>query len=121
MSHAAAIVPHHLGRSGASSEARLGFQRLVCALGLGEVGLLLVTAVSRLSRLTSDWHRVLELCAVFDTLLADAEGMYDLRDPNDRLVLGVKGTLLAAAFPMLQARMRAGLLHKARRGAWELR
>ncbi len=115
------VVDEDLGRSGTSSEARLGFQRLVSAIGLGEVGLVLVTEVSRLSRLNSDWHRVLELCAVFDTLIADDEGIYDLRDPNDRLVLGLKGTLFAAELHILQARMRAGLLNKARRGALELR
>jgi DNA invertase Pin-like site-specific DNA recombinase len=104
------VLDEDLGRSGASSQERLGFQRLVSAIGLGEVGLVLVTEVSRLSRRNSDWHRVLELCAVFDTLLADDEGMYDLRDPNDRLVLGLKGTLFAAELHILQARMRAGLL-----------
>src|SRR5260370_16371980 len=90
-------------------------------MGWGEVGLALLTEVSRLSRLNSDWHRVLELCAVFDTLIADDEGIYDLRDPNDRLVLGLKGTLFAAELHILQARMRSGLLNKARRGALELR
>jgi len=115
------VLDEDLGRSGTSSQARLGFQRLVSAIGLGEVGLVLVTEVSRLSRLNSDWHRVLELCAVFDTLIADDEGMYDLRDPNDRLVLGLKGTLFAAELHILQARMRAGLLNKAQRGALELR
>jgi len=109
------------GRSGTSSQDRLGFQRLVSAIGLGEVGLVLVTEVSRLSRRNSDWHRVLELCAVFDTLIADDEGMYDPRDPNDRLVLGLKGTLFAAELHILQARMRSGLLNKARRGALSLR
>src|SRR5579863_969783 len=115
------ILDEDLGRSGASSQERVGFQRLVSAIGLGEVGLVLVTEVSRLSRLNSDWHRVLELCAVFDTLIADDEGIYDLRDPNDRLVLGLKGTLFAAELHILQARMRAGLLNKAQRGALELR
>lgn len=115
------VLDEDQGRSGASSEPRLGFQRLVSAIGLGEVGLVLVTEVSRLSRLNSDWHRVLELCAVFDTLIADDEGIYDPRDPNDRLVLGLKGTLFAAELHILQARMRAGLLNKARRGALELR
>lgn len=71
------VIDEDLGRSGASSHARRGFQRLVSAISLGEVGLVLVTEVSRLSRLNSDWHRVLELCAVFDTLLADDEGIYD--------------------------------------------
>jgi DNA invertase Pin-like site-specific DNA recombinase len=115
------VIDEDLGRSGASSHARQGFQRLVSAISLGEVGLVLVTEVSRLSRLNSDWHRVLELCAVFDTLLADDEGIYDLRDPNDRLVLGLKGPLFAAELHILQARMRAGLLNKARRGALVMR
>jgi DNA invertase Pin-like site-specific DNA recombinase len=115
------VLDEDLGRSGASSKARLGFQRLVSAIGLGEVGLVLVTEVSRLSRLNSDWHRVLELCAVFGTLIADDEGIYDPRDPNDRLVLGLKGTLFAAELHILQARMRAGLLNKARRGALVMR
>ena len=115
------VLDEDLGRSGTESRARVGFQRLVSAIGLGEVGLVLVTEVSRLSRLNSDWHRVLELCAVFDTLIADDEGIYDLRDPNDRLVLGLKGTLFAAELHILQARMRAGLLNKARRGALSLR
>jgi DNA invertase Pin-like site-specific DNA recombinase len=115
------LLDEDLGRSGASSKERLGFQRLVSAIGLGEVGLVLVTEVSRLSRLNSDWHRVLELCAVFDTLIADDEGIYDPRDPNDRLVLGLKGTLFAAELHILHARMRAGLLNKARRGALSLR
>jgi DNA invertase Pin-like site-specific DNA recombinase len=93
----------------------------VASITLGEVGLVLVTEVSRLSRLNSDWHRVLELCAVFDTLIADDEGVYDSRDPNDRLVLGLKGTLFAAELHILHARMRSGLLNKARRGALALR
>ena len=82
---------------------------------------MLVTEVSRLSRLNSDWQRVLELCAVFDTLIADDDGLYDPRDPNDRLVLGLKGTLFAAELHILRARMRGGLLNKARRGALALR
>ena len=90
------VVDDDLGLSGASSQARLGFQRLVAAIGLGEVGIVLVTEVSRLSRRNSDWHRVIELCAVFRTLIADEDGVYDAQDPNDLLLLGVKGTLFAA-------------------------
>lgn len=116
-----AVIDNDLGQSGASSTERLGFQRLVAAITMGEVGLVLVTEVSRLSRLNSDWHRVLELCAVFETLIADDEGVYDPRDPNDRLVLGLKGTLFAAELHILRARMRSGLLNKARRGALALR
>jgi DNA invertase Pin-like site-specific DNA recombinase len=93
----------------------------VADISLGQVGLVLVTELSRLSRLNSDWHRVLELCAVFETLITDGDGLYDPRDPNDRLLLGLKGTLFAAELHILQARMRGGLLNKARRGALVLR
>ena len=104
-----------------AASARLGFQRLVAAIGLGEVGIVLVTEVSRLSRRNSDWHRVIELCAVFRTLIADEDGVYDAQDPNDLLLLGVKGTLFAAELHILHARMRGNLLNKARRGELALR
>ena len=84
------VIDDDLGLSGASSTQRAGFQRLVAAISLGEVGIVLVTEVSRLSRLNSDWHRVIELCAVFETLIADEDGLYDPRDPNDRLLLGLE-------------------------------
>lgn len=115
------VIDDDLGLSGTSSTQRLGFQRLVAAISLGEVGVVLVTEVSRLSRLNSDWHRVIELCAVFETLIADEDGLYDPRNPNDRLVLGLKGTLFSAELHILRARMRGGLLTKARRGALALR
>lgn len=115
------VVDDDLGMSGASSHQRTGFQRLVAAIGLGEVGIVLVTEVSRLSRRNSDWHRVIELCAVFQTLIADEDGIYDPQDPNDRLLLGVKGTLFAAELHILRARMRGNLLNKARRGELALR
>ncbi len=69
------VIDDDLGLSGASSQNRAGFQRLVAAIGLGEVGIVLVTEISRLSRLNSDWHRVIELCAVFRTLIADEDGI----------------------------------------------
>jgi DNA invertase Pin-like site-specific DNA recombinase len=115
------VVDEDLGLSGASSHQRTGFQRLVASIGLGEVGIVLVTEVSRLSRRNSDWHRVIELCAVFRTLIADEDGIYDPQDPNDRLLLGVKGTLFAAELHILHARMRGNLLNKARRGELALR
>jgi len=115
------VIDEDLGLSGASSDERRGFQRLVATISLGDVGIVLVTEVSRLSRLNSDWHRVIELCAVFETLIADEDGLYDPRDPNDRLVLGLKGTLFSAELHILHARMRGGLLNKARRGALALR
>jgi DNA invertase Pin-like site-specific DNA recombinase len=115
------VIDDDLGMSGASSHQRSGFQRLVATIGLGEVGMVLVTEVSRLSRRNSDWHRVIELCAVFRTLIADEDGIYDPQDPNDRLLLGVKGTLFAAELHILRARMRGNLLNKARRGELALR
>lgn len=115
------VIDDDLGLSGASSTQRLGFQRLVAAISLGEIGIVLVTEVSRLSRLNSDWHRVIELCAVFQTLIADEDGLYDPRDPNDRLLLGLKGTLFAAELHILRARMHGNLLNKARRGELTLR
>lgn len=115
------VIDDDLGLSGASSTHRLGFQHLVAAISLGEVGMVLVIEVSRLSRLNSDWHRVIELCAVFQTLIADEDGIYDPRDPNDQLVLGLKGTLFAAELHILQARMRGSLLNKARHGELALR
>jgi DNA invertase Pin-like site-specific DNA recombinase len=110
------VIDEDLGLSGAASRQRTGFQSLVAAIGLGEVGIVLVTEVSRLSRCNSDWHRVIELCAVFRTLIADEDGVYDARDPNDLLLLGVKGTLFAAELHILRGRMRGNLLNKARRG-----
>jgi DNA invertase Pin-like site-specific DNA recombinase len=115
------VIDEDLGLSGASSHGRTGFQRLVAAIGLGEVGIVLVTEVSRLSRRNSDWHRVIELCAVFRTLIADENGVYCAHNPNDRLLLGVKGTLFAAELHILHARMRGNLLNKARRGELALR
>jgi hypothetical protein len=110
------VIDEDLGLSGASSQHRLGFQRLVAAISQDEVGL--VTEISRLSRLNSDWHRVIELCAVFSTLIADGDGLYDPRDPNDRLLLGLKGTLHAAELHILQARMRENLLTKPGGVSW---
>jgi DNA invertase Pin-like site-specific DNA recombinase len=116
-----AVIDDDLGLSGASSHQRIGFQRLIAAITLGEVGLVLVTEISRLSRLNSDWHRVIELCAVFQTLIADGDGLYDPCDVNDRLLLGLKGTLFSAELHILRARMRENLLQKARRGELALR
>lgn len=110
------VIDDDLGMSGASSQNRTGFQRLVASIGMGEVGIVLVTEVLRLSRLNSDWHRVIELCAVFRTLIADEDVVYDAQSPNDRLLLGVKGTLFAAELHILQARMHGALLNKAQRG-----
>ena len=85
------VIDDDLGRSGASVEGRLGFQRLVAEVGLGNVGLVLGIEMSRLARSCRDWHQLLEICALFDTLIADADGVYDPAHYNDRLLLGLKG------------------------------
>ena len=90
------VVDEDLGRSGAEASARSGFQSLVAAVGLGQVGLVLGKEVSRLARRNADWYQLLDLCAVTDTLIADSEGVYHAGDYNDRLVLGLKGTISEA-------------------------
>ena len=87
------VVDDDLGRSGATIEGRLGFQRLVAEVGLGNVGLVLGVEMSRLARSCRDWHQLLEICALFDTLIADVDGVYDPSHFNDRLLLGLKGTM----------------------------
>src|SRR5580700_4163461 len=85
------VVDDDLGRSGATIEGRLGFQRLVAEVGLGNVGLVLGVEMSRLARSCRDWHQLLEICALFDTLIADCDGVYDPAHFNDRLLLGLNG------------------------------
>ena len=87
------VIDDDLGRSGASVEGRLGFQRLVAEVGLGKVGLVLGVEMSRLARSCRDWHQLLEICALFDTLIADADGVYDPANYNDRLLLGLNRTV----------------------------
>ena len=84
-----------MGQSGATAEGRQGFQRLVAEVGLDHVGLILGVEMSRLAR-SSDWHQLLEACALFGTLLADLDGIYDPSQYNDRLLLGLKGTMSEA-------------------------
>jgi DNA invertase Pin-like site-specific DNA recombinase len=109
-------IDDDLGRSGSTVEGRLGFQRLVAEVGLGHVGLVLGIEMSRLARSCRDWHQLLEICALFDTLIADVDGVYDPANYNDRLLLGLKGTMSEAELHILQARMLAGRNAKARRG-----
>jgi DNA invertase Pin-like site-specific DNA recombinase/uncharacterized protein YndB with AHSA1/START domain len=110
------VIDDDLGRSGATTEGRLGFQRLVAEVGLGHVGLVLGVEMSRLARSCRDWHQLLEICALFDTLIADADGVYDPGHYNDRLLLGLKGTMSEAELHILKARMLAGRKAKASRG-----
>jgi DNA invertase Pin-like site-specific DNA recombinase len=110
------VIDEDLGKSGQSAEGRLGFQRLLAEVALDHVGLILGLEMSRLARSCKDWHQLLELCARFRTLLADADGLYDPNDYNDRLLLGLKGTMSEAELHILKERMYQGKLNKARRG-----
>jgi DNA invertase Pin-like site-specific DNA recombinase len=110
------VIDEDQGHSGTSAEGRLGFQRLLAEVGLDHVGLVLGIEMSRLARSCKDWHQLLELCAVFGALLADQDGLYDPREYNDRLLLGLKGTLSEAELHILHQRMHEGRLNKARRG-----
>ena len=109
-------IDDDLGRPGGSIEGRLGFQRLVAEVGLGHVGLVLGIEMSRLARSNRDWHQLLEICALFDTLIGDTDGVYDASNFNDRLLLGLKGTMSEAELHILKARMLAGRNAKAQRG-----
>src|SRR5262249_60322135 len=110
------VIDDDLGLSGRSAEGRLGFQRLLAEVALDHVGLILGLEMSRLARSCKDWHQLLELCARFRTLLADADGLYDPTDYHDQLLLGVKGTISHAELHILKERMYQGRLNKARRG-----
>ena len=110
------VIDEDQGLTGTSAAGRMGFQRLLAEVGLNHVGLILGIEMSRLARCCKDWHQLLELCAVFQTLLADQDGLYDPRQYNDRLLLGLKGTLSEAEVHLLRQRMYQGLLNKARRG-----
>jgi DNA invertase Pin-like site-specific DNA recombinase len=110
------VIDEDLGRSGASATERTGFQRLVAEVGLGRVGLVMGLEVSRLARNSSDWHRLLEICALAETLILDEDGIYDPSHFNDRLLLGLKGTMSEAELHVLRARLLGGQLNKARRG-----
>jgi DNA invertase Pin-like site-specific DNA recombinase len=109
------VIDTDLGQSGATAD-REGFQRLVTEVGLGRAGIVLGLEVSRLARNSTDWHRLLELCALSDTLILDEDGVYDPAHFNDRLLLGLKGTMSEAELHVLRARLRGGILSKARRG-----
>src|SRR6202046_2031673 len=110
------VIDEDLGLSGATADNRNGFQRLVAEVGLGRVGLVMGLEVSRLARSSTDWHRLLEICALADTLILDEDGIYYPGDFNDRLLLGLKGTMSEAELHLLRARLIGGQLNKARRG-----
>jgi DNA invertase Pin-like site-specific DNA recombinase len=115
------VIDSDLGQSGASAADRAGFQRLVTEVGLGKAGIVMGLEVSRLARNNTDWHRLLEICALADSLILDEDGVYDPAHFNDRLLLGLKGSMSEAELHVLRARLRGGILNKARRGELEMR
>jgi DNA invertase Pin-like site-specific DNA recombinase len=110
------VIDTDQGQSGASATDRDGFQRLVAEVSMGRAGIVLGLEVSRLARNNADWHRLLEICALSGTLILDEDGLYDPCTFNDRLLLGLKGSLSEAELHLLKGRLRGGVLSKARRG-----
>jgi DNA invertase Pin-like site-specific DNA recombinase len=110
------VIDIDQGQSGASAADREGFQHLVAEVSLGRAGIVLGLECSRLARNSADWHQLLELCGVTGTLICDEDGLYDPRQFNDRLLLGMKGQMSEAELHFIKARLRGGVLSKARRG-----
>jgi DNA invertase Pin-like site-specific DNA recombinase len=110
------VIDEDQGRSGSSATHRTGFQRLASEVGLGKVGIVFMLEASRLARNNSDWHRLIEICGVSGTLIADEGAVYNPREPNDRLLLGVKGTISEAELFTLRTRLYEGRWNKARKG-----
>jgi excisionase family DNA binding protein len=114
--HQVVVIDEDLGRSGASTAGRAGFSELVADVGLGKAGIILALEVSRLARSNADWYQLLDLCALTDTLIADTDGIYHPGSYNDRLILGLKGTMSEAELHLIRSRLTEGLRHKAARG-----
>jgi DNA invertase Pin-like site-specific DNA recombinase len=110
------VIDEDQGRSGSSAAGRSGFQRLLAEVSSDRVGIILGLEMSRLARSCKDWHALLELCAIYRTLLADADGLYDPTQYNDRLLLGLKGTMSEAELHILKSRLQQGMWNKAERG-----
>jgi DNA invertase Pin-like site-specific DNA recombinase len=115
-SAAVEVIDEDQGHSGSSAEGRSGFQRLLAEVSSDRVGLILGLEMSRLARSCKDWHALLELCAIYRTLLGDADGLYDPSHYNDRLLLGLKGTMSEAELHILKSRLQQGMWNKAERG-----
>jgi DNA invertase Pin-like site-specific DNA recombinase len=111
------VIDEDLGKSADSVAGRSGFQRLVAEVSLAHVGIIFGLEMSRLARSNRDWHHLLEVCALFGTLIGDLDGIYDPTDYNDRLLLGLKGAMSEAELHVLKQRMMAGKRAKAERGA----
>ncbi len=110
------IIDDDQGLSGRTADQRSGFQRILAEVTMEHVGLILGIEMSRIARNNKDWHNLLEMCAIFGTLLADEDGVYDPRDTNDRLLLGLKGTISEFELVTMRNRLERGRLHKAQRG-----
>ena len=110
------VIDEDQGCSGSSAEGRSGFQHLLAEVSSDRVGLILGLEMSRLARSCKDWHALLELCAIYRTLLGDADGLYDPGQYNDRLLLGLKGTMSEAELHLLKSRLQQGMWNKAQRG-----
>jgi len=115
------VIDIDQGQSGASAADREGFQRLIADVSLGRAGIVLGLECSRLARNNADWHALLRLCAFNNTLICDEDGLYDPATINDRLLLGLKGTMSEAELYFIRARLQGGLLAKAARGELALR
>lgn len=112
------VIDADLGLSGKSSTHRNGFKELVAEVSIGHVGIIFGYAVSRLARNNSDWYQLLDLASVFGTLIADSDGIYDPRLYNDRLLLGLKGTMSEAELHLIRLRIEAGRLNQVRKGTY---
>src|ERR1039457_5872205 len=110
------IIDEDLGLSGSSTDKRSGFARLTSKVALAHVGIVRGLEVSRLARNNADWYRLLELCGITDTLIGDNHGVYHPALFNDRLLLGLKGTMSEAELPIIRARLDGGIRNKAARG-----
>src|SRR5213080_5219568 len=111
------VIDEDLGLSGSGVAARSGFARLIAEVALARVGLVLGLEVSRLARNNAEWYRLIDLAGLTDTLIGDGDGLYHPAVFNDRLLLGLKGTMSEAELHVLQARLKGGILHKASRAA----
>lgn len=115
------VIDDDLGQSGSSADDRIGFQRLAADVARGRVGIIFALEVSRLARCSADWHRLLDLCGLADVLIGDEQAIYSPLDYNDRLLLGIKGTMSEAEQYWMRLRLEGGKLNKVRRGEFALR
>jgi len=114
------VIDEDLGVTASGFAERPGFQRLLTQITMREVGIVMCVDASRLSRNSKDWANLFELCGFFDTLIADVDQIYDLARPNDRLLMGIKGTVSEMELGLLRARLHAGTVSKAQRGALKI-